>query len=82
MPVMTDAETQQALRIWEVFQREHDLSSRQGQAAGIEPISGRIWFGETARDIRRQMDAEGIDRPFLCARVGALAYLVKKGRQC
>lgn len=82
MTKMTEAETEQALHIWEEFRRQNDLSERKGQAVGIEPISGRIWFGETARDIRGQLDAEGIDRPFLCARVGASAYLVKKGRPC
>ena len=76
--ILTEAEAERALQIWEQYQQTHDLSSRQGQAAGIEPVSGRIWFGESAVDVQRQMSAEGIDLPFFCARIGSQAYLVKR----
>ncbi len=35
--------------------RQHDVSDRMGQAVGIDPVSGRIWFGRKALDIARQM---------------------------
>jgi len=35
--------------IWEKYSGEHDLSQRKGQTAGIDPESGRIWFGESIR---------------------------------
>ena len=27
---------------WEAYQQQHDLSGRQGQTAGIDPVSGRL----------------------------------------
>ena len=50
----------------------------KGQAAGIDPVSGRIWFGESATDIWQQMEAEGIDIPLYYVRVG-YDYYVRKG---
>ena len=79
---LTQEQTARALQIWADYQQQHDLSDRVGQAAGIEPVSGRVWFGESALDIRRQMQVEGIDRAFFCARVGSPGYLIKKGRLC
>jgi hypothetical protein len=49
-----------------------------GQTAGIDPVSGRIWFGESATDIWQQMEAEGIDVPLYYTRVGS-DYYVRKG---
>src|SRR6266852_1091606 len=60
-----------AREIWAEYQRQHDASDRMGQAVGIDPVSGRIWFGRKALDMARQMRAEGIDRPFYCAPVGS-----------
>ena len=70
-----------AQEIWAKYQREHDVSSRKGQAVGIEPVSGKIWFGRKALDIAQQMRAEGIDRPFYCVRVGSDYYGRKGGRR-
>jgi hypothetical protein len=47
------ADTQKALQIWAQYQREHDVSDRRGQVAGIDPVSGRFWFGESVVDINR-----------------------------
>jgi hypothetical protein len=66
---------------WTQYQREHDVSNRTGQAVGIDPVSGRVWFGRKALDIARQMRAEGIDRPFDCVRVGSDFYGRKGGRR-
>ena len=44
--------------IWDKYQSEHDVSDRLGQAVGIDPVSERIWFGNKALDVARQMRAE------------------------
>ena len=77
MPLDSD----KAREIWAQYQRQHDVSDRIGQAVGVDPVSGRIWFGRKALDIARQMRAEGIDRPFYCVRVGADYYGRKGGRR-
>ena len=74
----TDAETDRALRIWSDYQRQHDVSDRMGQTAGIDPVSGRVWFGQSAKDIWCQMEAEGVDTPLYYVRVG-VDYYVRKG---
>ena len=38
----TKADTDKARQYWEAYQQQHDLSERQGQTAGIDPVSGRI----------------------------------------
>ena len=75
----TETDTSKALDIWAEYQRTHDVSDFIGQAVGIDPISGRVWFGDRALDIREQMCAEGIDRPFYCVRVGSETYGRKGG---
>src|SRR5947207_4638210 len=74
----TVVDTTKARGIWEEYQSQHDVSDRKGQAVGIDPVSGRVWFGRKALDIAQQMRAEGIDRPFYCVRVGADYYGRKK----
>lgn len=71
----TEADTERARKIWTEYQREHDTSSHHGQTAGIDPSSGRVWFGESAADIWRQRQAEGADSPVYCVRVGYDYYL-------
>jgi hypothetical protein len=77
----TDADTTRALQVWAAYQQHQDVSNCIGQTVGIDPVSGRIWFGESATDIRRQMDAEGLDTPLLCLRVGSDCYVRKRGRR-
>jgi len=76
----TDTDSARALQIWAEYQQHHDVSGHLGQTVGIDPVSGRIWFGESATDIRRQMDEENLDAPLLCLRVGS-DYYVRKGRR-
>lgn len=76
----TDADTVKAKQIWAEYQSQHDFSSRTGQAVGIDPCSGRIWFGESAKDIWSQMQSEGIETPIYIVRVGSDYYL-RKGRR-
>ncbi len=66
-----------AKQMWAEYQHQHDLSDRSGQAAGIDPRSGRIWFGESVRDIITQRDAEGLTSPLFFERVGSKAYYRK-----
>jgi hypothetical protein len=77
----TPADTQRAQQIWAEFVANNDLSDRVGQAAGIDPKSGHIWFGESATDIVRQMDTAGEFRPLFFVRVGYPGYLQKGGRR-
>ncbi len=69
-----------AREIWAEYQRNHDISERTGQAVGIDPVSGRIWFGQSAKDIWKQMDEEGVRTPIYCLRVGS-SYYGRKGRR-
>jgi hypothetical protein len=80
-PKWTEADSAKAKRIWEEYQQQHDLSDRIGQTVGIDPHSGRIWFGGSIRDIVSQRDAEGFDSPLLFERVGSETYFRKGGRQ-
>ena len=61
------------------YQKQHDVSDRKGQAVGIDPLTGRVWFGESIVDINDQLEAEGIvTPPLLCSR--RLRLLLSKGR--
>jgi hypothetical protein len=71
----TEADTARAMQIWEEYQRQHDVSARKGQAVGIDPVSGRVWFGESAKDIWRQLRQEGGMTLLLYLRVGHASYL-------
>jgi hypothetical protein len=77
---LTDADTDRAQQIWDEYAAGHDLTNRKGQAAGIDPQSGRIWFGESAIDIVAQMEAADEFRPLFFVRVGYPTYLRKGGR--
>ena len=70
-----------AKQIWAEYLKEHDVSERLGQTAAIDPISGRVWFGDSATDIWRQQDAEGTRTPCYIVRVGKDYYLRKGGRR-
>ena len=52
--------TARAREIWTEYQEQHSLSDLNGRTAGIDPASGRIWFGESVPDVVAQRDAEGI----------------------
>jgi hypothetical protein len=77
----TEADTVKAKQIWAEYQRQHDVSDLKGQTAGIDPVSGQVWFGESALAIKKQMRAEGIDTPFYAVRVGYDYYLRKGERR-
>ena len=75
----TDDDSLRAKQIWIEYQRHHDISSRIGQTAGIDPVSGRIWFGDSILDVVSQRDAEGLSDPLYFERVGSDTYY-QKGR--
>jgi hypothetical protein len=74
------ADSLKAKQIWTAYQQQHDLSQQFGQTAGIDPTSGRIWFGESIQDIVAQRDAEGLQSPLFFERVGSDTYF-RKGRR-
>jgi len=78
---ISEVDSVAARQVWEDFQREHDLSGRQGQTAGIEPASARIWFGGSIEQVIQQRDADGCEAPLYFVRVGAPAYYRKGGRR-
>jgi len=49
----TEADSRNAKRIWAEYQEQHDITERIGQTTGIDPKSGRIWFGDSILKIRR-----------------------------
>ena len=75
----TDFDSERARQCWSHYQRQHDVSDRMGQTAGIDPVSGRVWFGSSAKDIVAQMEAEGVSTPLYFVRVGFDFYLRKGG---
>lgn len=77
----TAADTAEAKRIWDEYQTNHDVSDFRGQAAGIDPETGRIWFGQSALDAVKKMKSEGIDCPLFFIRVGYDSYLRKGGHR-
>lgn len=76
----TEADTQKAKEIWAEYQKSHDVSDRKGQAAGIDPKTGEVWFGESMIDIVDQRKAKGLRSPLFFVRVGYPAYWRKGGR--
>ena len=75
----TEEDTAKCKRIWAAYQREHDLSGRLGDTAGIDPESGNVWLRDSALDVVSKRDADGIDHPLFFERVGYPTYL-RKGR--
>jgi hypothetical protein len=76
----TEADSARARQIWADYQRQHDVSDCLGQAVGIDPVSGRVWFGESAKDIMLQQQAEGNWAPLYFLRVGQDYYQRKLTR--
>ena len=73
----TESDSLRARQIWQEYQRQHGLSSRIRQTAGIDPCSGRVWFGDSIPDIVSQRDAEGLDSPLFFERIGSETYFQK-----
>lgn len=76
----TEADSARAKQIWVQYQRQYDLSDRVGQTVGIDPQSGKLWFGESILDIVSQRDGQGLTSPLFFERVGSETYLNKGHR--
>lgn len=77
----TEDDSHKAKRIWTEYQKQHDITDRIGQTAGIDPKTERIWFGDSALEIVQQRHIEGLTSPLFFERVGYTSYLRKGGRQ-
>ena len=78
---LSDNDVERAQRIWSDYARQHDLSGRQGQTAGVDPVSGKIWFGESIFAISQQREAASAHGPLYFVRVGQDYYYRKGGRR-
>ncbi len=76
-PRWDPADSAKCKQIWDDYQQEHDLSERYGQTAGIDPKTGRIWFGESMKDVVKQRAAEGLKNPIFFERVGHETYYIR-----
>jgi hypothetical protein len=45
-----------------------------GQAVGIDPTSGKVWFGQSSLDIWERQQAAGDESPLYVIRVGKTYY--------
>ena len=78
----TESDTVKAKQIWSDYEQNNDLTNQVGQAAGIDPVSGRIWFGNSAKSIVAQLKTAGLPPTLLFfVRVGSDFYLRKGGRR-
>ena len=80
-PEWTEADSRTCKQIWAEYQKQHDITDRIGQTAGIDPKSGQIWFGDSIQEIVQQRQVEGLTSPLFFERVGYEAYL-RKGKSC
>ena len=77
----TAEDTARAKEVWAEYQRQHDVSHLHGKAVGIDPKSGKVWFGETATDIFHQRNAVADTAPLYFLRVGYDYYQRKGGHR-
>ena len=77
----TETDSNRAREIWAKYQQQHDLSRKVGQTAGIDPVGGRIWLGDSIQDVIAQRDADGSQAPLFFMRVGSATYYRKGWRR-
>lgn len=77
----TEADSIRAREIWSEYQQHHDLSDKTGQTAGIDPVGGHVWLGDSIQDVVAQRDADGSEAPLYFVRVGSSAYYRKGGHR-
>ena len=76
-----EADTARACQIWAQYQQTHDVTSHTGQAVGIDPAGGGVWFGDSAKEIVQRLEASGLRVPLFFLRVGQDYYGRKGGRR-
>jgi hypothetical protein len=69
-----------AQQIWAEYERSHDLTDRQSEAVGIDPETGEVFFGESAKAITLRLVREGRNRPLYFRWVNNPIY-GRKGRR-
>jgi len=74
---LTEEDARRAEARWAEYQRAHDVSLLAGQTVGIDPDTGRLWFGESIPHVVSLRDADGIQVPLHFVRVGSGAYYRK-----
>jgi hypothetical protein len=77
----TEADSHRAQPICSDYSQMHDLSAKAGQTAGIEPATGRIWFGGSIQEVIADRNAAGCEAPLFFVRVGSATYSRKGGRR-
>ena len=80
-PNWTEADSQKCKRIWTEYQKQHDITERIGQTAGIDPESGRIWFGDSIAEIVEHRRTKGLTSALFFERIGFRTYFRKGGHQ-
>jgi hypothetical protein len=79
--IWSESDTAEAQKIWNQYQKNHDLSDKAGQTVGIDPRSGRVWIGQSIHEVIAERDAAGIHSLLFFERVGASTYYRKGGRR-
>jgi hypothetical protein len=78
----TEEDSIRAQKIWSDYQKLHDLTSKVGQTAGVDPASGRVWFGESIQDVIAKQQESGVGEfPLFFMRVGSETYYRKGGHR-
>lgn len=77
----TQADSDRAQRTWSEYEQAHDLSAQEGQTAGIDPATGRIWIGDSIQDVVAKRDADCSNAPLYFVRVGSPACYRKGGHR-
>jgi hypothetical protein len=78
----TELDTAKAKKIWSIYQLQNDLTEKLGQTAGIDPVSGRIWFGSSIKEVVTELQTAGYPQtPLYFVRVGSDFYYRKGGHR-
>jgi hypothetical protein len=80
-PTVPQVDVERARAAWSDYCRQHDITKLKGKTAGIEPVSGRIWFGDSAVDVHDKMLADGVNALAYFIRVGYDHYVRKGGHR-
>ena len=79
--LQSDVDVQHAQQIWADYQRQQDMSKHQGGTAGIDPVSSRVWLGDSILAVSQQLEAEGLNVPLYFVRIGQDHYYRKGGHR-
>ncbi len=66
--------TERADRFWAEYQKTLGVTDRMGQALGVDPLTGKIWFGTSILDM--------MDQHKTMQQVSPLFYLRAGRRSC